>query len=704
MKFNINKTMGFAILVSFTGSIVASAEEAPDSATGEQENSEAQTDETVVVTGTRTEMPLGDSPVAAEVITRSEIESSGAEDLAGLLEEHPGVDLVRSYLGTGIRLQGLEPEHVLILVNGKRVLGAKGGVIDLSRYSVESIERVEIVKGPSSALYGSDAMGGVINIITRKSQGPLALQFHARAGAFSTCEREGRLVPCVGEGHRPLLDMSANAGVKLGPLSSQFTAGLHQSDGYDLDPSDVATNGSALEQIDLVNQTGLWLSPNLQTDTRLSYMRRQLDGVEIAASGAVFDRTNLIEDAQMAISPTWLPTTDTVLRSDAALSIYRDQYLSDQRNSNALDRYEETVERLAQANLQLDHFLAGHQFTVGVDSLAQRMASDRLEDGEGERYRIAVYAQDNAEPLSGDRRLVLVTGLRVDMDTAFGVHPTPKWAIRFDPTESVAIRSSYGWGYRAPDFKELLLLFENPGVGYVVQGNPELRPETSQSVQLGVEVKATEKVWWSINGFYNDVVDLISIGTLSEATPGEVLRFGYVNIDAAMTRGFETALNLGASKSTEFHVGYTLTDSLNRSLDRPLEGRAMHRATFKLSSHLPSHGFRGLVRCGVVGKRPFYVDPDADGVEDTEYSDVYVSLDARIAQRFSKKLELFAGVDNLLNEGDPRYVQVPPRFFYLGLNGRWSPSLSNSTAKTASAKSADLSTGSDFFSSPRMQP
>jgi len=80
-------------------------------------------DGTIVVTGTRTEKPLGASPVATEVITREDIEASGAEDLGALLEEHPGVDTMRSYLGTSIRLQGLEPEHVLIMVNGERVIG-----------------------------------------------------------------------------------------------------------------------------------------------------------------------------------------------------------------------------------------------------------------------------------------------------------------------------------------------------------------------------------------------------------------------------------------------------------------------------------------------------------------------------------------------------------------------------------------------------
>ena len=132
---------------------------------GEEDTSTTHGEE-ITVTATRTDRTLAETVVATEVINREQIESSGASTAADLLETHPGVSTEQSFAGVAIRLQGLNPEHVLVLIDGQRVIGRKDGAIDLSRYPVDWIERIEIVKGPSSVLYGSDAMGGVINIIS----------------------------------------------------------------------------------------------------------------------------------------------------------------------------------------------------------------------------------------------------------------------------------------------------------------------------------------------------------------------------------------------------------------------------------------------------------------------------------------------------------------------------------------------------------
>ena len=609
-------------------------------------------DGTIVVTGTRTEKPLGASPVATEVITREDIEASGAEDLGALLEEHPGVDTMRSYLGTSIRLQGLEPEHVLIMVNGERVIGMKGGVIDLTRFPAEYIERIEIVKGPSSALYGSDAMGGVVNIITRDAKFPLAGHLHVRYGSFAT------------------LDASAGLGVKRDDWSSQFIGGFHTSDGYDLDPSDIATTGSALDQFDFGNQTKRQFGEALNVTTNVNYLQRKLQGIDISGTGAIFDRTNLTEDFQASIKPRLITGANSVLRLDGAYSIYRDQYLNDQRDSSAMDSYEDTREQLAHGNIQYDQLMGDHFVTVGTDLLAQQMISERLNGGEGDRYGAAFYFQDDWTPLDTPR-LTLLPGARLDLDTSYGVHPTPKFAVRFDPTENLVLRASYGWGYRAPAFKELFLYFENPGAGYVVEGNPDLQPETSESYQFSVEAEAGEWLWVSTNAFYNEIDNLIGIGTLSEAASGEPARYGYINVSSATTRGVETAFEAETSDLLSFHAGYTFTDGRDNTLERALEGRAKHRGTMRLSAKHEGWGLNGLIRAGLVGSRTYYIDTDDDGDEDTVLTDPYVTLDTRLAKSFNPVGEVFVGVDNLLNAGDVTFLTIPPRFFYLGLTGRF---------------------------------
>ena len=134
------------------------AEQKTDQTRGPEADDE--TTEAIEVTGTRTPQRRGDSPVATEVISREEIERSGVTDVGQLMATMGGAQLDRNFAGAGVSLQGLEAKHTLVLVDGDRVLGMKDGIVDLERFNAEQIERIEIVRGAGSALYGADAIGG----------------------------------------------------------------------------------------------------------------------------------------------------------------------------------------------------------------------------------------------------------------------------------------------------------------------------------------------------------------------------------------------------------------------------------------------------------------------------------------------------------------------------------------------------------------
>ena len=177
----------------------------------------------VVVTATRTENRLKDSPVLTELITRHDIESTGAEDIGEILEEHVGTQLEKSEgHGFGVEMQGLDSKYILILVDGEEVIGRTAGNIDLRQVPIESVERIEVVKGASSVLYGSEAMGGVINIITKTAQGPTAFSFTSTFGSNQK------------------IDPRATLSWKQDRISVLFSASHNHSDGFDLDASDIA--------------------------------------------------------------------------------------------------------------------------------------------------------------------------------------------------------------------------------------------------------------------------------------------------------------------------------------------------------------------------------------------------------------------------------------------------------------------------------
>ena len=394
--------------------LLATAAFASDSEPEEEE----EPIEEVVVTGTRSPRRLGEAPVAVEVITREAIERSGAQDVAEVLEQQRGVDVQRSVLGAGVRLRGLDASHTLILVDGQRVVGSKDGTIDLSRFPVDSIERIEIVKGASSALYGSDALGGVVNIITRRSKSSTEANLSARGG------------------HPRSVDTTAGFGARSKTAGLRADVGWHGSPEYDRDPDDFTTDVNALKQLQMSAQGDWQPNPDLTLTARGSWSGQDAQGTDNGLGGAVLDRRNLTEDALGNLGLAWLVGEDSRLGTTVGLSLFRDQYVADQRRASDLDLYEETLERLAQLTTQYDRVWGRQVFTIGLEGFTSQITSPRLDDGQGSRTRGAVYAQDEIKLLIENPRWVIVPGLRGDVDSWFGGAMAPSLGTRLDPIRS----------------------------------------------------------------------------------------------------------------------------------------------------------------------------------------------------------------------------------------------------------------------------
>ena len=604
----------------------------------------------IVVTGSRTERPLGETPVATEVITPTEIRESGAQNLGELLEERIGVYVDRSSaLGAAVQLQGLPADYTLILVDGVRQPGRINGAIDLDRFSIEDIERVEIVRGSSSALYGSDAIAGVINIITKKAKRPLELGGTGSLGAYQT------------------IDASGSVGLNRPRWSTRFSAGYHSRGSYDLDPSDPATSQSESTQYNFDNQSTFSPSRDLTLASSLDYRHQDRNAVDVsAAGGAVFDRENVTETGSVLLKPEWKFEGGTRLELRGSIGIFRDQFLLDQRGGNDLDEVQDTREYNAQIGTQLDTLIAeSHLVSVGAETWYETLDTARLSTGSSERSRVALYAQDewtlHEAPL-----VVLLPGARVDVDSQFGVYPTPRLAMRVDPIEQLTLRASYGWGFKAPDFRELYLLFENPSVGYLVEGNPELEPERSRSYNLSAELRPHPNVWLSVQGFLNQLSN--RIGTIVAPTD-EVgpRRFIYQNVDSASSLGIESTIRVSPFKALRLDFGYTWTRTENRADGQPLSGQPLHRATAAIAYAARSIGFEASCRTAVVGRRPFFQDTNGDSVTERQDAAAYASVDVRLAQRVGYGFDTFIVGENLLNAGDAQFLTIPPRTFSGGL-------------------------------------
>lgn len=606
----------------------------------------------VVVTAARTEQPAESAAVATEVIDRAEIEASGARDAAELLEERAGLQVSRSFRGTELWLRGLDPEHTLFLVDGERVPGRIGGAIDLSRYGVEGIERIEIVRGPSSALYGSDAIGGVVNIIPRESNRDFEADALASYGLGNLVDATARV------------DGRADPHLRLG-----VHGGFHFADAFRRSEGEVTSGSSRLQWS--AGGYGDWRpSAQHRFRARADYMQLTLSGVDAGAGGALFDRTQLQEQLQASVEHRIEGPDGLTLRTRASYAQFREQYRLDQRGSNRLDEYEDNREHLGQLSSIL-RFRAGdvNALTIGFEQIFQTLDSERLSSA-GRRSRLAFFAQDEWIVFDeGGMSLTVVPGVRLDLDSQFGDQLSPKLAIRFDPVRQVVIRASYGRGFRAPSFQELLLYFENPSVGYLVHGNPELGAEASHGVDASVEWQPERWLALGAGFFRNDLEQMIAIVTVEDPSATGTL-FSYANIASAWTMGLESNARVRVDEVLTINAGYTLTETWDGESERRLEGRARHR--FTLSAQLKHDPWEiGFVaRAALSVDRVYYLDDDGDGVEEELYADPLAQIDLRLFKRFTRHLEIFAGIDNLLDAGD-RFSVLRPFTVYGGARGRY---------------------------------
>ncbi len=605
----------------------------------------------VVVTGTRTRRRLADTPVATQRISQAEVRESGADNLQDLLEEVPHLNLERSFGRAGLQLRGLDSKYTLIVVDGQRLTGRVGGIQDLTLLPAEQVQQVELVRGAASMLYGADAIAGVVNIITRMPDKP----FEAR----------GRLA----YGSRNTVDGHAEVGGQIGDVSMLFGGGYHRDDGFDLDPETAAQVGPGFEQFNLV-QRAVWKpSTRFTLDQRASYVFRDASAVDVSGARAVLDRKSRVQTVNVLLRPTVHFSETDALTFRAGFSHYHDVFALDQRGDDALDQSQVTSQNLLELGAEHTHILwKRHLVTAAVEGFFEDLSTERLVDGRGSRGRFAALVQDEWTLLEGPR-LMLVPGVRVDHDTYFGTYPSPRIAARFDPHKTLAVRAAYAWGFRAPNFQELFLNFQNPSAGYLVAGNPDLQPERAQTYDLNVDYQPLAWLNFNVAGFFNNLSNLIQAvpqgrdaDTLSQA-------FVYENVESAYTAGLESGVEAEVIPGGHIGVSYTYVYARDRERARALAGRPRHRATAQARYTLEATKTGALARVAVTGARPFYQDTTGVGVDEAVFADAYALFDIRLNQEIGKHFRLFVMAENILGAGDAQFLPVQPRTFSAGIEG-----------------------------------
>ena len=629
--------IGFLVIFTFSGIRLSFA-------TTEPMADLFQMDE-VVVTGTKTERRLKDTPVITEVITRSEIEATGAENIGEVLEHRVGIVVNRDAHGDGVQLQGLDSDYILILLDGEPQIGRIAGKLDLARIAVENVDRIEIVKGASSALFGSAAMGGVINVITRKASSPFAAQFTNNFETHNTFDSRSA-VEFNRDKFNALLTLAAN---RRNPI--------------DLDESDLTTTIDGYKNWTHSARTEYQLTSKASLLFSGQYFAQQQEGIS-EREGVVFDRLGDIDNFSGSVGTGYQLGLRSKLVGKIYATRYHDESTVIDRGTTLTASSNITVQDLIKGEAQFDTALGSkNELTVGAELIFENLESQRITGGEKNVTTDSLFFQNEFRPMEN---LAFVLGGRLDYHSEFGTHFSPKLSGMYRATADVTIRTSYGQGFRAPDFKDLYLDFSNPTSGYQVLGNPDLQPESSGNWNIGVEYQFKSSLLGRVHLYRNNLQNLIEAERIGESVLGGS-KFQYFNVSEAFTEGIEVELSTRSIGGFSTTIGYAYLNGEDKETGLTLLNRSKHSGNLKFGYTNQDAGFNVDLRGRYASKWGFFDDGDKV-LEDQEYAPGNWVWNIRGSKQVLKWLKASVGVNNIFDFKIPTFYTFTGRSFYGGLS------------------------------------
>lgn len=602
------KALLAAITVFVMGGVTAQAEELPVYSFDE-----------VVVTATRTENDVKKVPASTQVITQEDIKRGGATSVRNALSMYANIFQKSKVRGGGhdIIIRGMETKHSLVMVNGRRIsneadANGLGNAMSLDRININDVEKIEIVRGPSSALYGSEAMGGVLNIITKPSKEQTLL-----TGLEHTSEDTSHWWH-ADTGRIGNFSMTLDA--RFNKINRSMPDTATESDPYGTAQTYNASLNYYVNDHSYVNAYMDYYSQHLKTDMGTPAMKPitlTTSSGKMSLSGqAMLEGTGSKAFKQKNYGISWNGKTD---KNDWQIQAYMSKfnwsntsntkvlgsippagmegmfnYLLQKKNTYDFNHDEHNMWAIeGRDSLRVnDH----HRVTFGAEYVKDKVAGTGLgSNGDGVHSitengktklssektlsSYAAYLQDEIEY----GKWFIVPAIRYDHHSAYGSHTSPKIGVTYNATDHFRIKANYGDGFKAPSVSQLYYdLDMEMGRGNWVHltGNPNLKPEKSKSWDLGVEAEFG-KGYGSLTYFDNDVDNLIASIPKGKDSNGHNLH-RYENVNKARIKGLENTLGYRFNDTLEFKVTSTLLDAKNTSTGKDLTQRARLSQIYQL--------------------------------------------------------------------------------------------------------------------------
>ncbi len=534
----------------------------------------------VEVKAVRLETLTSKAAMPVTIINRRTLEMMGSRRLDEVMREQTGVNIVNDIAAgsraIGMQMQGFSADYILILIDGQPMIGRNAGNFDLSRITVSDIERIEIVKGASSSLFGSEALGGVVNIITRQKVTATQGQAIVRYGSQNT--QDATL-----EGEMPFAKEKG---------SVSLSGNYYHTDGYNV--NSYLSRGATAPPYD---------SYSLQS--RLRYRLNNTHQLLLSGRWALRNSQN---ESVYGSGQTQNSTKDVLSESDVNASAVLQWSVNKRFRLNSqyyLTRYSSSqdVSTGKQVALKANDFTQYFHrleeqflytsseklsFTGGAGGNLERM-NDIAFHGRNDLWSGYAYAQGDWKVLS---KLMTRIGLRYDHNAFYGGRLNPSAGLSYSVSEQVLLKAAVGTGYKTPDFKKRYQVFTNPQAGYTVLGVEEvagtlaelqaagliseirpvarnisaaLRPETSVSYNLGVSVQPHATVKLDLNVFYNSLHNFINTVQVATRTNYQPV-YSYINLDRSYTAGAEAGVVVSPLRGLDISAGYQLLYAKDRGV------------------------------------------------------------------------------------------------------------------------------------------
>ena len=618
-----------------------------------QENIE---DDVITVNADKVEQALDTSVERKTIVSDEEIKKSGAKNVGDALKSLPEINVSGATAGNAtesVSMQGLGNGYVKIMIDGVTVSTDLSGSTPVFNIPVENIERIEITKGADSVLYGSQSMGGSINIITKKNADESASGKKIKISGSVT--EEGGFSPSLLSWKNYL---AGSLFINSTHMTNALIACLDYVPGKEKETFDALAGnikyfentkkilGFARDTLTYHNEWGNISLYGLYTDsdqqsnfTKTGYDKgAQMEYRSLRAEGGASFKY-IFNDAFYLDGFS----AGKFYYMDTSYSVKAGIYST----TNSVESNSCNWETDVRAHWKFKEI---NDFIFGINANLESIDGSSFDE---RKYALetAAFAQDTISIL--DEKLFLIPGCRIDFapsvqDSAVNFMATPKIALKYNPSEFTALRLSYGMGYKIPTLKEKYWIFKHsyaPGsANFILYGNPDLIPEKSHSLNFGIEQNVNNLFKINAGAYFNYIIDLID-GVVKDATSTPQIR-EYKNVDKAITFGADINLSTELERF-KGKIGYAYTEAkaYDKTTDdwQDLALRVRHRITLSLEYLIPVIETSVSLNAQWNSKQLLSMGTEY-------YTPDYLMVGASVSKKiWDEKLEIYFGADNVLN-------------------------------------------------------